>query len=233
LLCLFWIFSSYRFHENATVSGKTLKFMFWNTARIKTHPSIPLIQYLRHVSADFIGFVESGRLTKQAITVYQTEFPEYKVQQLSGGMLCMTKGTIQTISYCRLPNKSRYNLLEIELDKNIYHVMIVDIGSNPFFSRKECLETIIKSLPDRRTIIMGDFNTPYDSVFFHAYKTRCYHAFQEVGTGFSATWPYGIPLLQIDHIWTSKDLKPVNFTKDYHLLSDHAKLEVEVEVLNK
>ncbi len=112
--------------------------------------------------------------------------------------------------------------------------MIVDIDSNPLFSRKERFKILIENLNNlKRTIIMGDFNTPYESVFFESYKKQYYHAFQQVGAGFDSTWLFGIPLLQIDHIWTSKDLKPVKFAKDYHLLSDHAKLQVDLEILDK
>ncbi len=103
LICLFWISSSYKFRKNTVVSGKTLKVIFWNTARIRRHPSASLIRHLRSSKADVIGFVEAGRLTKQAIVDYQIAFPEHSVQQLSGGMWCMVKGTIKSVSYHRLP----------------------------------------------------------------------------------------------------------------------------------
>ena len=232
-LGFFWISSSYSFNKPVEQSGKNIKILFWNTARIKKHPSDTLVKLLNQSSADFIGLVEAGNLTEESISEYRKRLTGYTIKNLPGGMLCMVKGNVQTTTYGKFPNRTRYNLLEVEINKNAYHIMIVDIGSNPFFSKADSFKEIITALPDKEhTIIMGDFNTPYNSVFFQFFKDNYYHAFKEAGTGFAATWCFGIPILQIDHIWVSRDLKPTVLKKNYHLISDHAKLLLKIDVSN-
>ncbi len=44
LLGVFWIKTSYKFDKNDSFAGKTIKVVFWNTARIRKHLSESLIK---------------------------------------------------------------------------------------------------------------------------------------------------------------------------------------------
>jgi endonuclease/exonuclease/phosphatase (EEP) superfamily protein YafD len=230
VLSIVWLSSSYKIHAVSAPPENSFKVLFWNSARPDTHPLSTLIEHLQATPADIMGFVESGSISEEALSAYQSAFPAYRIQRLSGGMLCMTMGIIHTVTYHRLSHESCYNILEIELNNTLYTIVIVDIGANPVFPRRASLHALIEELPNREhMIVMGDFNTPYESVFFQTYKRRYHHAFHEAGSGFAATWPYGIPLLQLDHIWMSRGIRPVSVMKYYAILSDHARLEAILE----
>ena len=74
-----------------------------------------------------------------------------------------------------------------------------------------------------RTLVVGDFNTPYDSVAFDPWRYQWFHGLsQSSRTPGAATWPIGLPLLSIDHVWLSKDLWPRQAWKETVLGFDHA-----------
>ena len=73
----------------------------------------------------------------------------------------------------------------------------------------------------RNTIILGDFNVPFESQNLEDIKKDFNHAFNEKGNGFRETWFWNIPILSIDHIWVSKDLKIIKTEKIFTLKSDH------------
>ena len=164
---------------------------------------------------------------------YQSALQNYSIHNFGHEMLILTKGKIRSFRYQNISYQSKYNDIEIEFNEKIYHVILSDIISNPLASREKPIQTIL-GVPqsNERVIIMGDFNTPYDSIFFDGYKQRFHNAFHIAGSGFSETWPYGIPLLQLDHIWTSRDLKPLRVMKRYDFMSDHALLVAEFDADN-
>ena len=72
-----------------------------------------------------------------------------------------------------------------------------------------------------QTILLGDFNVPFESKFLDSIKNNFNHAFNEKGNGFRETWFWNIPLLSLDHIWVSKDLKVLKTKKIRTFKSDH------------
>ena len=230
ILIVVWLMTSYKWGKaDADVHmQKSIRVFLWNVACME-HPNSELVQRIQETSPDIVGIIEAGGVITPALHFYKATFPDYSIRRLPGNMMCFIRGKIHAIDYYTLGDRSRYLVLEISINKEAYHVILVDIVSNPFISRRNSLRNLLDtSLSYNRTFVMGDFNTPYNSVFFQEYKQQYYHAFQEAGSGFTATWPYGVPLLQIDHIWTSKELLPVHMEKTYHWSSDHALLIVDV-----
>jgi endonuclease/exonuclease/phosphatase (EEP) superfamily protein YafD len=74
---------------------------------------------------------------------------------------------------------------------------------------------------------MGDFNTPVESVLFQPWCKELHHAFNEAGSGLRETWPRWVPVLTIDHIWSSRDVLPLHAEKRWLRSSDHAALLAE------
>jgi endonuclease/exonuclease/phosphatase family metal-dependent hydrolase len=61
---------------------------------------------------------------------------------------------------------------------------------------------------DPRAIIVGDFNTPPESVWFREWRTRGFTLANDgPRRGFRETWAYGLPLLTLDHIWLASGWK--------------------------
>ena len=54
-------------------------------------------------------------------------------------------------------------------------------------------------------------------------------AFYKKGNGFRETWFYNLPLLSLDHIWVSKDLKILKTEKIHTLKSDHNMLKTYIK----
>ena len=77
-----------------------------------------------------------------------------------------------------------------------------------------------------KNIILGDFNTPFESLFFENFKKNYQHAFAEKGNGFRETWFWNLPLLSLDHIWVSRDLEILKTEKIATWKSDHSMLKM-------
>ena len=102
--------------------------------------------------------------------------------------------------------------------------VLADLGPWPLTPQLERTERI-RQLAGRepRTLVVGDFNTPYDSVAFDRWRYQWFHGLsQSTRTPGAATWPVGLPLLSIDHVWLSKDLWPRQAWKETVLGFDHA-----------
>ncbi|MGB6269558.1 MAG: endonuclease/exonuclease/phosphatase family protein, partial [Olleya sp.] len=69
-------------------------------------------------------------------------------------------------------------------------------------------------------VVVGDFNTPYNSVHFDSYKNNL-KSFHQFSRGTTATWAYGFPLLELDHIWLNQKLTPIQLKKFQYKISDH------------
>jgi len=81
-----------------------------------------------------------------------------------------------------------------------------------------------------KTIVLGDFNLPYESVFFKTIRKNFNHAFTKKGIGFRETWFYNLPLFSIDHIWVSKDIEILKAEKVNTQKSDHSMIKTYVKV---
>ena len=81
----------------------------------------------------------------------------------------------------------------------------------------------------QNTIILGDFNLPFESKYFKSIKQNFNHAFNEKGNGFRETWFWNFPLLSLDHIWVSKDLKILKTQKINTFKSDHSMIKTFIK----
>lgn len=110
--------------------------------------------------------------------------------------------------------------------KNI-HFYAVDISANVKFFRKPVPKDILFNIKtDAKTVILGDFNMPYESIYLKNFKKKYQHAFTEKGNGFRETWFWNFPLLSLDHIWVSKDLEILKTDKILTTKSDHTMLKM-------
>ncbi|WP_136482188.1 endonuclease/exonuclease/phosphatase family protein [Cognatitamlana onchidii] len=85
-------------------------------------------------------------------------------------------------------------------------------------------------LAKENTVILGDFNVPYESTLLKKIKDNYKYFFSSKGNGFRETWFWGLPLLSLDQIWVSPDLEIRTSKNTKTLLSDHSLIGV---VLNR
>lgn len=83
-------------------------------------------------------------------------------------------------------------------------------------------------------LVLGDFNTSHTStVLRDLRRVGLRDAYQDVGSGYGFTFPAwsGVPpLLRIDYVWHSRELRPVQAMRGMRLGSDHYPLVVDFEM---
>jgi endonuclease/exonuclease/phosphatase family metal-dependent hydrolase len=117
---------------------------------------------------------------------------------------------------------------------SILIVLLVDIDGDPLRSRAPAFEPLakmIRAYSQANLIVMGDFNTPLESVLFDSFCQYLTHAFESGGHGFAKTWPIPLPVLAIDHIWVSKKIKVASCKLNWSRLSDHRSVVANIEPL--
>lgn len=217
---LMWTFESFSFNRRVATPDN-VKIFCWNAA---SNPSADEVaHYVAGFDADLIGIVEAGIRTSRVQT-WQNVFHDQHVEKLPGNMGLITKGKIVSTQTGSLNGLGRYNLIVVVINCVRFHVVLVDFDSDPFRSRAPAftaLRELIRAHAQENLIVMGDFNTPEDSVFFASFRPLLKHAFGEGGRGFAKTWPLPAPVLEIDHIWVSPKTPVVDCELAWSHLSDH------------
>jgi vancomycin resistance protein VanJ len=80
----------------------------------------------------------------------------------------------------------------------------------------------------RRAIVAGDFNTPPRGRLYRRLASLLTDGFAAAGSGFGWTFPSSHPLLRIDYVWTTPDLRPLRCHVPPGGPSDHLPVVVEV-----
>lgn len=225
-----WSYESFSLNSRAPAPNN-LKLFFWNAAHNKRADEIT--NYIHKFNADFIGIVEAGTQPKKARNVWKNAFPGYNVEILAGEMAFITRGEILSKASGSLGKRGRFNLLKVVLNGEQFHVLLVDIDGDPLRSRAPAFEPLVKMIrtySQANLIVMGDFNTPLDSVLFESFREYLTHAFESGGRGFAETWPIPLPVLAIDHIWVSKKITVVNCKLNWSRLSDHRSVVANIEL---
>ncbi|WP_299256380.1 endonuclease/exonuclease/phosphatase family protein [uncultured Aquimarina sp.] len=198
--------------------------LFWNIGRNGDTPFKIIMREIENVSPEFVGLVEADAITNEHLKEFRNKFPNYQIQKLDGGMLAIVKGKIDVIRYHCESDFYKFNVIDFNIKNQKNSILIADINAVPFDNRTSSLDMVYRLAKENNcSFIMGDFNTPYESIYFNQFRQDLL-SFRDVANGFTATWPYGIPLLEIDQIWSSKNNTPISLKKVYYNTSDHALL---------
>jgi len=225
IIAVVWIFSNVQ--SNVRLAGmrptpEDQLVLFWNT-RNGVSGWDGAIDHIRATDPSIAGFVEAWH--HMGPEIWPKAFPNYQISQRSGGILVMTKGEIIEQREGDLGPNGVFLSALIRIDgRDEYRVIVVDIQSNPFRSRRQAiseLSALIEMHKDERLLVMGDFNTPRDSVHFDLIRSHLTHAFETRGQGYAATWPTLLPVLDLDHVWTSAAINVSSCQHGWSLNSDH------------
>ncbi len=223
MVCAWWTFQhTYVTNPNRSDNSDRCV-MFWNMSSGRLGWS-RMVTVLNSQSPDVIGLVECGRNDADAMIRWQEAFPDYEVTESLGGILLLSKFKIISDVYGSLGNSGQYKHVTIETNAGNLHVFVVDIKSDPLMPRREPLEEfaeVTAALGDQPILVMGDFNTPADSVHFDALRRTFDNAFEARGCGYSPTWPVPVPVLHLDHIWTNRHVVVSQCKAEWTLSSDH------------
>ena len=219
-----WINNAYFFPSAVEIPDNATSVIFWNAANRATIHLEILSENIRNIAPDIIALAETQNASEEDIQQLSKEFPAYEFQTLEGDMLIGIKGHIERITYILEKESHDINFVEAQLSTGPISIAFTDTFQDPSMNKRKTLETVLQLVSQNNSDIMfGDFNTPYESVHFRKYE-KDFISFHDYGEGFSATWPFGIPLLEIDQMFTSKVCSPILLQKHYYRVSDHAML---------
>jgi endonuclease/exonuclease/phosphatase (EEP) superfamily protein YafD len=219
---VWWHVTTYSHHPpSPDPAGERI--VFWNAARGAGGWS-SLMETLQGFQADLIGLVEAGPRRGETEQFWRDRFPAHQVSGPKRGLVLLVRGTILEESAGKLGAGGRYGHYRVSLDGRFFDVLLVDVKSNPLRSRREAFEYLVRLIDDlsgRPLIVMGDFNTPVDSAFVAPLAKRLTNAFQACGNGYNVTWPLPLPVLSLDQVWASPEVKLRDCELRWTWRSDH------------
>jgi endonuclease/exonuclease/phosphatase (EEP) superfamily protein YafD len=113
-------------------------------------------------------------------------------------------------------------------------VLGVDIPSSPLHGRGRPLRDIARWVLDRADdaplVVVGDFNTPRDSVFFEPLRTMLTQAYEVAGRGWPYSWPVPLPMWAIDQVWFSRGIRAARCEYRFAACSDHLREVVQFTI---
>ena len=197
----------------------TISILYWNLCRpygVDQEMVVMVKKLQPHVAV----FVEAWR-AREVLEKYESLLPGYQVILMPKGILVLTRVALTESADL----SSRF---EVQGFGSPFLVAVADVAPHPFLSRRPQLQSVLALVGGRRDgVIVGDFNTPLESALLADYRRNFVEAFEVAGSGFKETWPCGLPLLSIDHIWVAPEWCVVSAEKLWRLTgSDHAALFV-------
>ena len=216
-----WVTESYERNPQSN-EPQDLRVVSWNAEHSKD--ALPqIIEHARGFDADILGITETESTHAEDAVRWRSAFPGHTVATLPGYMLFITRGEITGTLSGSLARRGRFNLVRVKFGERPAQVLVVEFDANPLRSRRPPfveLQRTIANLPNEPIILMGDFNTPRESIYYGRSLNDLQNAFDIGGEGFAETWPVPLPLLSLDHIFVSKTLRVLR-CRHGSSLSDH------------
>lgn len=227
LLSVIWFKNYFSFSGIESDKKLNQSILFWNVAKKEQIPVKIIIEKVKTNSIENIALVEAENISKSDIESLKENLKNYNFKVLKGSMFFGTKNEIKSLEYLSKEKEYNVNIIETINQNEIYKFLITDIYASPFSSRKKPLNSVFNLIKDNSIdIVVGDFNTPFNSIHFNNYKKKL-NSFHKLSKGTTATWAYGFPLMELDHIWLNQRFKPNQLKKFNYKLSDHQLLIAE------
>ncbi len=221
LLLVVWFGRSFKVNTSEVINETDIEVVFWNA----THK-----REFKHV------FEKAEKLPDLVVLVeyHAEELEETKLKLPDYYYYWHEQSEIGVFSKKAIDVKkvftSEDETVVINFTSHGINFYAIDVASSMNVFRKnqiafvqECVES------EKKTILLGDFNTPLESKFLENIKNNFRHVLDEKGNGFRETWFWNIPLLSLDHIWVSKDLNILNAEKIVTFKSDHSMIKTVIQ----
>jgi endonuclease/exonuclease/phosphatase family metal-dependent hydrolase len=179
-------------------------------------------------AADLSAVVECGSFDEGEWRRFTAVAPDHEWRRFDGSTMLGVRGRILSHESLGVHDRFRCHRVRVELPGHgELTVVVADVRSQPWISRELALAGILRAAgDDPRAIILGDFNTPPESVWFREWRTRGFTLANDgPRRGFRETWAYGLPLLTLDHVWLASGWK-VSRRDLLRLGSDHLAVKV-------
>ncbi|HBP19497.1 MAG TPA: hypothetical protein DEA08_17120 [Planctomycetes bacterium] len=234
-----WLLATHWRWEPRSSAPADLSLVYWNIARPQADSSGRVAAALRDLGVDLLCLAEVNPLRKRReapfVETVEPQLPGYR-RLASTAHIGLWVGArigsqLEIVSSRREYLKVAWGFdLDLRWRGRPLRVLVVDFDSAPSTTRTRAMGPL-REWVERQTapwLVIGDFNTPLDSVCFDAWRAEGRHAFERAGRGYMASWPlYPAPVLAIDHAFTS-GLTPLRVDLLSDLISDHRALRLEL-----
>lgn len=210
----------------------SVRVMFWNVNRGWLGWS-GIAARIRDADADVVGLVEARFADAHAADAFNARLPHYTLLDPVFGIMLLTKGECLQVVDDWLPPAGKYRRVHLRIARRDLEVWVVDLESNPFGARADTFRRLahkIENFGDRPLVVMGDFNTPSDSLLFDAIRRHAVNAFEAAGRGYQATWPVPAPVLTLDQVWVNPRVEPLAARLEWSWRSDHRAPVVDLHI---
>lgn len=223
-----WAWTSFRCAPKD--AGRTeFRLAYWNIARPGWRID-GVLERAKSWQADLLGFGECKAGAPLQVKWNQQLAPKL-ITELHRQMMLVSAEHADLVETGSLNKAGEYELRRVKLGGRRALVLAVDFDGDPRQTRRapfERLCQIVRAHADEPMIVMGDFNTPIDSVYFEKLRALLTDAFETAGSGYAATWPMVAPIMSLDHIWLSKHFRVVRCEHRTSLYSDHRAVVVDL-----
>lgn len=230
-LAVAWFTRSHSSHapQPGSTGKQEFRALYWNLGRPK-QPSGDLISMVRQLQPDVVGCGEPGPSFMAQGGDYERALPGYTCHLMPRGLFVLSKWPVKMLGRGKLDSLGAFAYFDVSAPQGEVRLVLVDVWADPLLPRRRSLEEALSYAEGgRRCLIMGDFNTPAESVWFAPYRANMHQAIEEAGTGFRETWFWRLPLLSLDHIWAGHDWRILQAQKINRWSSDHAAVFVRLE----
>jgi vancomycin resistance protein VanJ len=227
---ILWLRHDWQWRTAPTTRGE-LRVVHWNVDRPDWR-QVWTFAWLAEQDADIIAIAEREPKKRNMAARWETAFPGYRQVPRTGELLLLVRGEVLSTEEETLGDRSYANVVRVRVRGREVTVLQADINGTPWVSRGQPLGRlmdIVHRHDKEHVILLGDFNTPLDSVEITPLRQELKNAFETAGSGCSATWPTPVPILTIDQIWSSPSLRPVHCKNVTLWQSDHRAVVAEFE----
>ncbi len=120
-------------------------------------------------------------------------------------------------------------ILKAEIDAGeSFTAMVTHFGLNRS-EQKNAVETVLKNLPDKKCVLMGDFNATPENPVLAPIKSKLFDT-AEVFSNTKFSFPSDKPDKKIDYIFTSRDVNVIKADLMQVIASDHLPHTAQIEI---
>ena len=213
----------------STPARSALRIVYWNAA----HPGprrAQRVRYLQALQADVIVVGESNVYTSNIPQEWREGFPGRVLTQRAGFLLITPEEPV-SIEKGRLDDRGDYVIARVMVKERALTLLAVDFETRLTENRARPfarLDELIAAHRDEPLVVMGDFNTPRESVHFDSWRREMREPFATAGRGFVETWPLPVPILSLDQMWLGGRWRAVRCKLGWSLQSDHRAIITDI-----
>ncbi len=230
LACGAWMWQTPWHASPSAVAGGDIRVLFWNVAR-GARGWDGVATEIRSLDADIVGLAEAGQDVAAMEEFWRAVLPEYTAVVAPTGVTLLARGEVEVIGASTMDPWGRHLHARVFTAGGPLHVVVFDVSHSMWRSRSTAIEPLMHVLEPLRgepVLVLGDFNTPPDSVFFEPLRRDYVNAFEVAGAGYAATWPLPLPVLTLDQAWASPAVHVHRAELGWSGHSDHRPLILEL-----